>query len=99
VRAAALPRRHECDHDAHGAQTDDDPYSDHEDSPFLIAATQPQRPPWPWRRDGWSRPTFHIWPQASHRQYADASIWTLVVLIFGERQNGHAVGVGAGAAS
>jgi hypothetical protein len=45
---------------------------------------------------GRSRPTFHTWPQASQRQYDEASALVLVVMIFGERQNGQAIGAGAG---
>jgi hypothetical protein len=59
-----------------------------------------QRPlPCPWRCAGRSRPTFHTWPHPSQRQYDDASAFALVVMIFDERQNGHAVGGGAGGAS
>jgi len=65
------------------------------EAPRPIAAAQAQRPP-PWfcRPAGRRRPTFHTWPHASHRQYAEASALVLVVMIFGERQNGQAVGVG-----
>jgi hypothetical protein len=38
------------------------------------------------------RPTFHIWPQASHRQYVEASTFSLGVEIFADWQNGQALG-------
>jgi hypothetical protein len=41
------------------------------------------RPP-NWLRAGFSRPTFHIWPQASHRQYVFASTFSLGVDSFDE---------------
>jgi hypothetical protein len=62
--------------------------------PFPIAHLHDHRPPCPCRFAGRSRPTFHTWPHASHRQYDDASALVLVVMIFGERQNGQVVGAG-----
>jgi hypothetical protein len=38
---------------------------------------------------------FQILPQASHRQYVDASVFSDVVAIFGERQNGQTAGFGS----
>src|SRR6266850_5915324 len=44
-----------------------------------------------------SRPTFHLSPHPSHRQYAEASLaFSLGGAIFPEPQNGHAVGTGGG---
>ena len=56
-----------------------------------------QRPPPPCRPAGRSRATFHTCPHVSHRQYDASFAFTLVVMIFGERQNGHVVGAGSGA--
>ena len=53
-----------------------------------------QRPPMPWRLAGRRRPAFQTCPHASHRQYDDSSAFAAVVMIFGERQNGHATGAG-----
>jgi hypothetical protein len=40
----------------------------------------------------WSRPTFHISPHALHRQYVDASTFSLADAMFDDRQNGQAAG-------
>jgi hypothetical protein len=42
----------------------------------------------PWRLDDWSRPTFHICPHVSHRQYVEESTFSLAVLTFDDPQNG-----------
>ena len=60
----------------------------------MLGIAYDQRPPWPWRLAGRSRPTFQTWPHASQRQYDEASALTLVVMILAERQNGQAVGGG-----
>jgi len=44
------------------------------------------------RGDTFRRLRFHISPQPSHRQYVDASTFSLVDAIFDDPQNGHDTG-------